>query len=149
MKSVKFLLKSDQLRIRQVSFRFLLSKCIHKALMKHARGQNKLFQNESLLMCFCSFATGHFQISNIQSVRHAIELLFKFQINPNHHTSNINESGAFTHKPFFANSGIVSMLTPISNCLPFFFRADGNFYSMILSHTLGRGQNESLIKKSK
>ena len=27
--------------------------------MKNARGQNKLFQIASLLMCFCNFATGY------------------------------------------------------------------------------------------
>ena len=39
---------------------FWYHKCSHKTVMKHARGQNKLFQNASLLMCFCNFATGYF-----------------------------------------------------------------------------------------
>ena len=37
--------------------------------MKHARGQNKLFQNASLLMCFCNFATGYFLTLKAQSVK--------------------------------------------------------------------------------
>ena len=37
---------------------FVYHKCNHKIVMKHARGQNKLFQNASHLMCFCDFATG-------------------------------------------------------------------------------------------
>ena len=32
--------------------------------MKHAPGQNKLFQNALLLMHFCSFATGYFPTLN-------------------------------------------------------------------------------------
>ena len=28
--------------------------------MKHARGQNKLFQNATILMCFCSFGLDNF-----------------------------------------------------------------------------------------
>ena len=50
--------------------------------MKHARGQNKLFQNASLLMCFCGHATGQFYTLKTHSVKHAIELLFKVQIIP-------------------------------------------------------------------
>ena len=56
--------------------------------MKRARGQNNLFQNASLLMCFCGFPTGQFYTLKTQSVRHAIELLFKVQISPVHPTSN-------------------------------------------------------------
>ena len=40
--------------------------------MKEARGQNKLFQNASLLMCCCSFAIGHFLILKNKSIRQAI-----------------------------------------------------------------------------
>ena len=60
MKNVYFLLKPDQLRIRLATFRFWVDKCSHKTVMKHARGQNKLFQNASHLICFCNFATGYF-----------------------------------------------------------------------------------------
>ena len=52
--------------------------------MKEARGQNKRFQNESLLMCYCSFAIGQFLTSKNQSERQAIELLLK----------TINQSGS-------------------------------------------------------
>ena len=52
--------------------------------MKHARGQNKLFQNASLLMCFSNFATGYFLTLKTQSVRHVIELMFRVQISPDH-----------------------------------------------------------------
>ena len=44
------------------------------------KGQNKLVQNMSLLMCFCNFATGYFLILKPQSVKHFIELMFKVQI---------------------------------------------------------------------
>ena len=43
----------------------------------------------------------------------------------------------------------LSMEIPITNCLTFFFRDDGNFYQIILSYSLDRGQNESLIRKLK
>ena len=36
---------------------------------------------------------------------------------------------------------------PIINRLPFFFQTDGNFYQIILSHTLGSGPNKSTIIK--
>ena len=57
--------------------------------MKHARGQNKLFQNASLLMCFCNFATGYFLTLKTQSVKHVIELMFKCQISPDHPTHGV------------------------------------------------------------
>ena len=56
--------------------------------MKYARGQNNLFQNASLLMCFCNFATGYLLTLKTQSVRHVIELMFKVQISPDRATSN-------------------------------------------------------------
>ena len=59
MKCVWFLLKSDQLRIRQLSFGFLLSKCNHKDLLKCTRGQNNRFQNcttfDVFLLCDRTF----------------------------------------------------------------------------------------------
>ena len=58
--------------------------------MKHARGQNKLFQNASHLMCFCNFATGYFLTLKTQFVRRVIEFMFKDQISPDHPTSNTN-----------------------------------------------------------
>ena len=60
--------------------------------MKEARGQNKLSQNLSLLMCYCSFAIGQFLILKSQSEKQAIELLFKFQIGPDRPLSNTNYS---------------------------------------------------------
>ena len=39
-------------------------------------GQNKFFQNASLLMCYCSFVIGQFSLLKNQSERQAIELLF-------------------------------------------------------------------------
>ena len=47
------------------------------------------------------------------------------------------------------NFTALSMAIPITNCSPFFFRTNGNFYQIILSHTLETGQNESLIRKLK
>ena len=67
--------------------------------MKHARGQNKLFQNASHLMCFCNFANGYFLALKTQFVRRVIEFMFKDQISPEHPTNNINYSGDFTSKP--------------------------------------------------
>ena len=58
--------------------------------MKEARGQNKLFQNASLLMRYCSFAIGQFLIFKNQSEKQAIELLFKVQISLDHPSSNTN-----------------------------------------------------------
>ena len=52
--------------------------------MKKARGQNKLFQNALLLMCYCCFAIGQFLSLKTQSEKQAIELLFKVQISPDH-----------------------------------------------------------------
>ena len=43
-----------------------------------------------LLMCYCSFAIGHFLILKNQSERQAIELLFKVQIGSDHPSSNTN-----------------------------------------------------------
>ena len=56
--------------------------------MKYARGQNNLFQYASLLVCFCSFATGNSKTLKTQYARHAIKLLFKV-------TSNTNQGGVF------------------------------------------------------
>ena len=58
--------------------------------MKHTSGQNKLFQNESHLMCFCYFATGYFLSLKTQFARCVIEFMLKDQISPDHPTSNIN-----------------------------------------------------------
>ena len=69
---------------------YFCHKCNHNALMKEAKGQNKLFQNASFLMCCCSFAIGHFLILKNQSKRPAIELLFKVQISLDHPSSNTN-----------------------------------------------------------
>ena len=55
--------------------------------MKEARGQNKLFQNASIVMCYCSFENGQFLILKNQSERQAIELLFKVQISLGHPSS--------------------------------------------------------------
>ena len=125
---------------------FYCHKCNQNAPMKEARGQNKLFQSASLLMCYCSFAIGHFLILKNQSERQAIELLFKFQISPDRTSSNTNKSCVFTNISPFMNFTVLSMEFPIRNCLPFFFRTNGNFCQIILSHTQGRSPNKSLIK---
>ena len=67
--------------------------------MKHARGQNKLFQNPSHLMCFCNFANGYFLTLKTQYVRRVIEFMLKDQISLDHPTSNTNKSGDFTSMP--------------------------------------------------
>ena len=43
--------------------------------MKEAKGQYKLFQNASLLMCYCSFAIGQFLTLKSQSEKQAIVFL--------------------------------------------------------------------------
>ena len=68
--------------------------------MKPTRVQNKLFQNASLLMCYCSIETGQFQTLKTQSERHAIELLFKVQISPDQPTNNTNERDILLPYPF-------------------------------------------------
>ena len=65
--------------------------------MKEARGQNKLFHNASLLMCYCSFAIGQFLLLKDQSERQAIELLFKVQISLDHPSSNTKWSCVITY----------------------------------------------------
>ena len=67
---------------------FCCHKCNHKLLMKEARGQKKLFQNASLLVCYCSFEIRQFSSLKNLSERQAIELLFKVQISPDHPSSN-------------------------------------------------------------
>ena len=57
---------------------------------ERSKGQNKLFQNASLLMCYCSLAIGQFLILKNLSERQAIELLFKVQINVDQPSSNTN-----------------------------------------------------------
>ena len=88
---------------------------IHNALMKPTRVQTKLFQNTSLLMCYCSIVIGQFQILKTQSERHAIELLLKVQISSDQPTSNTNERGTFTSIPIFGKFTMLSMEFPIPN----------------------------------
>ena len=76
-------------------------------------------------------------------------MMLKVHMNPDYPTSNKNLRGGFNVQACFANLFALSMATPITNCLPFFFRKDGNFYQIILSHTLETGRNESLIRKLK
>ena len=61
---------------------FLLSLMQTQCPNERGKGANKLFQNVSLLMCYCSFAFGQFLILKNQSEKQAIELLFKVQISP-------------------------------------------------------------------
>ena len=68
--------------------------------MKEARGQNKLFQNASLLMRYCKFVILQFSLLKNQSERQAVELLFKVQISPDHLSSNTNWCVVFTFIPF-------------------------------------------------
>ena len=58
--------------------------------MEHGRGLNNLFQNASLLMCFFTFATGHFKTLKAQYVGNAIELLYKIKKSPDHSRSKRN-----------------------------------------------------------
>ena len=95
-------------------------------------------------MCFCNFATGYCLTLKTQSVRHVIKLMFKVQISPDQPTSNTNRIGVL--RPSLT---VLSMVMPIANCLPFFFRIDSNFYQTTLPHTLCRGPNESLMEKIK
>ena len=47
----------------------------------------------------------------------------------------------------FANLIVLSIVIPITKCLPFFFRTDANFYQKkTLPHILRRGPNESTMK---
>ena len=104
------------------------------------KGPNKIFRNVSLLMCYCSFKIGRFKTLKTKAERHAIELLLIVQISPDHYMNNTIRQGPFV------NFTVISMEFPITNCLPFFFQADVNFYQLTLSHTLGRDPHESLIK---
>ena len=70
-KCVEFILKFNQLFI----WPFKLHAVAVINATTEARGQNKLFQNASLLMCYCSFAIEQFLILKNQSERQAIDLL--------------------------------------------------------------------------
>ena len=48
-------------------------------------------------------------------------------------------------KYVFTNFTVLSMETPITNCLQCFFRTDGDSYRIIMSHDLSKDQNKSLI----
>ena len=50
---------------------FCCHKCNQKANLKEARGQDKLFKNASLLMCYCSFEIGQYSTLKNQSERQA------------------------------------------------------------------------------
>ena len=104
--------------------------------MREARGQNKLFQNASLLMCYCSFAIGQILTLKNQSERHAIEFVFKVQISPNHPSSNTNKSCVFTYIPLFVNFTVLSMEFPIRNCLSFFFSKPMGTFIKLSCHIL-------------
>ena len=60
----------------------LLSRMQAQCPNYEARGPNKLSQNASLLMYYCSFAIGQFLILKSQSEKQAIELLFKSSNQP-------------------------------------------------------------------
>ena len=62
---------------------------------ERGKGAKKLCQNASLLMCYCSFVTGHFLTLKNQSIRQANELLLKGQISPDHPLGNTNYSCVF------------------------------------------------------
>ena len=72
-----------------MSVEFHVFTVINATTMKEARGRNKLFQNASLLMCYCIFAIGQFLDLKNQSERLAIELLLlKVQISPDQPSGN-------------------------------------------------------------
>ena len=104
--------------------------------MKEARGQNKLIQNVSLLMCYCSFAIGQFLILKNQSERQAIKLLFNVHISLGNPSSITHKSCVFTYIRLFVNFTALPMEFPIINCLPFFFPTDGNFFIRLSCHIL-------------
>ena len=54
---------------------FWCHKCDHDALMKEAKGQNKLFQNAALLMCYCRFAIGQSSLLKNQFESYRIVVL--------------------------------------------------------------------------
>ena len=116
----------------------------HTALIKQARGQNRLFQKASLLMCFCSFATGQLYTLKIQYVRYDIELLFKVQISPDHPKRNTNESDVLRRSPKLRTFQYFQWKFPLqivtiflSNRLEFFT------YDLKLSHTIGEVQKST------
>ena len=65
-------------------------------------------------MCFCSFATGQYEILETQSVKYAIELLFADQIRPAH--PNVTQIKV----AFSANLTVLSMEISITHYLSFF-----------------------------
>ena len=95
--------------------------------MKEARGQNKLFQNASLLMCYCSFAIGQFLTLKNQSENRLSYCCLKFKSARIALRVTQIRDVFYVHTPF-ENFTVLSMEFPIRNCLPFFFQTDGNFY---------------------
>ena len=95
--------------------------------MKEARGQNKLFQNASPLMCCCSFTIGHFLILKNQYERQAIELLFKVQISLDRPSSNTKlEFCFYVHTPFCEPYNAFNGISH-KKLLPFFSKPMGIF----------------------
>ena len=125
---------------------FCCHKCNHNALMKEARGQNKLFQNVSLLMCYCSFAIGQFLILRTSLKDRLLNCCLKFK------TAWItlrvtHKSCVFTQILLFVNFTMLSMEFPIRNFLPFFFQTDGNFLSDYLVTYSGQKSQQITDKK--
>ena len=99
-------------------------------------------------MWYCSFEIGQFL--KTKSERHAMGFLFKVQISPDHPTRNTNKSVIFTSISLFANFTALSMEFPHSRLFVIFLPNTREFfYQSILSHTLCRGPNKSLVKKIK
>ena len=114
--------------------------------MEEARGQNKLFQNASPLMCYYSSAIGQFLTLKNQSKNRLLHFCLKFK--SARITLRVTKIRVvfYVHTPI-VNLTVLSMEFPIRYSVPCIFQTDWNFYQIILTQTQGKSPNKSLIKK--
>ena len=100
-------------------------------------------------MFYCSIEIGQFQILKTQTKRHAIKLLLKVQVSPDYTPPPPRQIRVlFYVHTLFVDFIVLSTEFLPTNCLQVFFLTYGGFYQMILSHTLDRDPDKSLIKNS-
>ena len=122
---------------------FCCHNCNHKPLMEQAKGQNKRFCCAAVALRMHKFK---FKRPSLKYM--LLNCCLKFK-SARITLRVIQIRVVFYVYTLFVNFTVLSMEFPITNCLLFFFQANGIFYQIILSHVLGRGPNKSSIKKSK
>ena len=112
--------------------------------MKYARGHNKLFQDASLLNCYrVALRSDNF---NFKDPGWKIcYRIVKVEISPDHPTSNNIWIDFVTYIPFLRSLQCFQLNFSLQIVCHFSAKQMGIFYQIILSHTLDRGPNKSLI----